>query len=138
MHCFSLLLLGMFLSSLATLNFSLSLMVGLLSTPLSFVVRPYSSSTSSTTTTSQTVKRWAASALLQGLAPTSVLVVWSSVYWGVGDGGGMGVGEVLRQAAFGWRVWGMYTSVVIWGVWWPAWLVGAVVVLGRPEEKGVV
>lgn len=43
------------------------------------------------------------------------------------------IGEVLREAAFGWRVWGMYTSVVVWGVWWPAWLVGAVVVLGRPE-----
>ena len=33
---FSLLLLGMFLSSLATLNFSLALIVGVLSTPLTF------------------------------------------------------------------------------------------------------
>lgn len=130
MHCFSLLLLGMFLSSLATLNFSLSLIIGLLSTPLSFVVRPYPSSAA---------KRWAVSALLGVLSPMCVLTVWVGVYWGIGGGGagGMGVGEVLREAAFGWRVWGVYTSVVVWGVWWPAWLVGSVVVLGRPVEKGV-
>ncbi|CAN8104741.1 unnamed protein product [Discula destructiva] len=122
MHCFSLLLLGMFLSSLATLNFSLSLMVGLLSSPLSFVVRPYSAA--------QGWRRWASAALLHAVAPTSVLVAWSA-YWGGG------VGAVLREAAFGWRVWGMYTSVVVWGVWWPAWLVGVVVVLGRPGWKEV-
>src|SRR5436190_1097544 len=34
---FSLLLLGMFLSSLATLNFSLALLVGLLATPLTYI-----------------------------------------------------------------------------------------------------
>lgn len=124
MHCFSLLLLGMFLSSLATLNFSLSLMVGLLSSPLSFM-RPWPQ---------LPAMRWACAALLNLVAPTAVLVGWS-IYWhgGLGDS----VGEVLREAAFGWRVWGMYTSVVVWGVWWPAWLVGAVVVLGRPEAKRV-
>lgn len=120
MQCFSLLLLGMFLSSLATLNFSLSLMVGLLSSPLSFM-RPWPK---------LPAMRWFCVILLNLVAPTAVLAIWSA-YW---HGGSLGsVGEVLREAAFGWRVWGMYTSVVVWGVWWPAWLVGVVVVLGQPN-----
>ncbi|PSR92327.1 Gaa1-like protein [Coniella lustricola] len=124
MQCFSLLLLGMFLSSLATLNFSLSLMVGLLSSPLSFM-RPWSR---------LPAMRWACTILLNIVAPTAVFVGWS-LYWREGGAGGLGtsIGEVLREAAFGWQVWGMYTSVVVWGVWWPAWLVGSVVVLGRPD-----
>lgn len=122
MQCFSLLLLGMFLSSLATLNFSLSLIVGLLSSPLSFM-RPWPISSA---------MRWFCTILLNLVAPTAVLAGWS-IYWHGGLGGS--VGEVLREAAFAWRVWGMYTSVVVWGVWWPAWLVGAVVVLGRPETR---
>lgn len=120
MQSFSLLLLGMFLSSLATLNFSLALMVGLLSTPLSFV-RPWPALPAA---------RWASTLLLNLLAPTAVLALWS-VYWS----GWGNLGEVLREAAFGWRVWGMYTSVVVWGVWWPAWLVGAIAVLGRPGAE---
>lgn len=114
MQSFSLLLLGMFLSSLATLNFSLSLMIGLLSSPLSFV-RPCPQ---------RPILRWLSTALLNLVAPTAVLAIWSAYWQG-------SVGEVLREAAFGWRVWGMYTSVVAWGVWWPAWLVGSVVVLGQ-------
>lgn len=122
MQSFSLLLLGMFLSTLATLNFSLSLMVGLLSTPLSFV-RPWPSLPAA---------RWASALLLHLLAPTAVLALWSA-YWSAWSS----LGEVLREAAFGWHVWSMYTSVVVWGVWWPAWLVGAVAVLGRPDVGGV-
>lgn len=122
MQSFSLLLLGMYLSSLATLNFSLSLMVGLLSSPLSFT-RPWPK---------MPAMRWICTVLLNLVAPTAVLAMWSAYWWGGSMGVGS-IGEVLREAAFGWRVWGMYTSVVVWGVWWPAWLVGAVVVLGRPE-----
>ncbi|KAF3763619.1 Gaa1-domain-containing protein [Cryphonectria parasitica EP155] len=125
MQCFSLLLLGMFLSSLATLNFSLSLMVGLLSSPLSFM-RPWPK---------LPALRWLCTVLLNLVAPTAVFAGWS-IYWH-GGLASSSVGELLQEAAFGWRVWGMYTSVVVWGVWWPAWLVGAVVVLGRPGAKGV-
>jgi glycosylphosphatidylinositol transamidase len=46
---------------------------------------------------------------------------------------GVGVGSVLQETAFGWHVWGMYTPVVVWCVWWPAWLVGSVLVLGKPR-----
>lgn len=125
MQCFSLLLLGMFLSSLATLNFSLSLMVGLLSCPLSFIARPWPK---------HPVMRWICTTVLNLVAPTAVLAIWiGSANWHGGHGSMSSLGEVLREAAFGWRVWGMYTSVVVWGVWWPAWLVGSVVVLGRPN-----
>ncbi|KAK3690030.1 Gaa1-like protein [Podospora appendiculata] len=115
--CFSLLLLGMFLSSLATLNFSLSLLVGLLASPLTFM-RPWPSSPA---------MRIACTVLLNAIAPTAVLVA-SAAYWQVG------VGEVLREAAFAWDVYGMYSPVVVWCVWWPAWLAGSVIDLGRPVE----
>ncbi|CAG8882220.1 unnamed protein product [Penicillium salamii] len=93
---FSLLLLGLSLSTLATLNFSLSFMIGLLCTPLSFMTR------------------------LQGAAPARLAT--SGVCWYTG----VSVETVLTEAAFGWDVWGMWTQVVVWCVWWPAWLIGGV------------
>ncbi|KAI1371915.1 Gaa1-like protein [Hypoxylon crocopeplum] len=113
---FSLLLLGMFLSSLATLNFSLAFLVGLLSSPLSFT-RPWPDSRAA---------RYAHAALLHLLSPPAVLLVGSAV-------SGVSVQTVLEEAAFGWHVWGLYTPLVVWCVWWPAWLVGEIVVLGRPK-----
>jgi glycosylphosphatidylinositol transamidase len=115
---FSLLLLGMFLSSLATLNFSLALIVGLLSSPLSFV-RP--------------ARHVAWSVPLAIISPPAVLALTAAVWK---HGGLTAIGDVLREAAFGWDVMGMYTPVVVWCVWWPAWLVGNLVVLGRPGERG--
>ncbi|ERT02658.1 hypothetical protein HMPREF1624_00959 [Sporothrix schenckii ATCC 58251] len=112
---FSLLLLGMFLSSLATLNFSLAFLVGLLASPLTFM-RPAPNSA---------VMRWLATALLNIVSPPGVLVACCAVWK-------LDVAEALRLAAFGWDVWGMYTAVVLWCVWWPAWLAGSVLVLGRP------
>jgi glycosylphosphatidylinositol transamidase len=38
---------------------------------------------------------------------------------------------LLKEASFGWNVWGMYTPVVVWCLWWPAWLVGMVNVFGE-------
>ncbi|KAK0610451.1 Gaa1-like protein [Bombardia bombarda] len=112
---FSLLLLGMFLSSLATLNFSLALLVGLLACPLTFM-QPWPRSP---------VMRGICMLLLDAVAPTSVLVA-GAVYWDVS------LGTVLREAAFAWDVSGMYSPVVVWCVWWPAWLAGSVTVLGKP------
>lgn len=109
---FSLLFLGMALSTLATLNFSLALLVGLLATPLSFV---------------QPVKnpalRWSLAGLLNLVAPPVVIFTASQV-WGIS------MSDVLREASFGWNVWGMYTAVVVWCLWWPAWLVGMINVFG--------
>ncbi|KAI9680756.1 MAG: Glycosyl phosphatidyl inositol protein transamidase complex subunit [Caeruleum heppii] len=106
---FSLLLLGMILSALATLNFSLALLVGLLSAPLSYV-RPLPE---------HRALAMVAGFLLHLMGPSAVLAgtCW---YWDTT------AGDVLVEAAFGWHVSGMWTQVVIWCVWWPAWLIGSV------------
>ncbi|KAL5355180.1 Gaa1-like protein [Aspergillus floccosus] len=109
---FSLLLLGLFLSTLATLNFSLSFMIGLLCAPLTFVSRlgPQTGAL-----------RYVVSALglgLLNLLSPPVVLLGLCAYMGVS------VEYVLTQAAFGWNVWGMWTQVVVWCVWWPAWLSG--------------
>jgi glycosylphosphatidylinositol transamidase len=56
---------------------------------------------------------------LNVLSPPAVLI-GACLYSGVS------VKSVLTQAAFGWNVWGMWTQVVVWCVWWPAWVVGCV------------
>ncbi|KAI3319030.1 Glycosylphosphatidylinositol:protein transamidase, GAA1 component [Xylariaceae sp. AK1471] len=132
---FSLLLLGMFLSSLATLNFSLAFLVGLFSTPLSFA-RPWPENAA---------MRYGYTIILNLVSPTAVVIAgaaaYASSYGGAGRLGGNGSGligtleDVLREAAFGWDIWGLYISVVVWCVWWPAWLVGSIVVLGQPRTK---
>jgi glycosylphosphatidylinositol transamidase len=30
----------------------------------------------------------------------------------------------------GWNVWGMWTQLVVWVVWFPAWIVGTTIVAG--------
>ena len=110
----------MFLSSLATLNFSLALITGLLATPLSFIQPCH-------TPTSKII----VSVLLNTISPTAVVLA-AAVYWGVG------VGDVLTGAAVGWGVSGTWTPVVVWCVWWPAWVAGGVVVLGGRGETGKV
>ncbi|PYH46859.1 rhomboid protein 2 [Aspergillus saccharolyticus JOP 1030-1] len=111
---FSLLVLGLFLSTLATLNFSLSFMVGLLCTPLSFVNRIDPHTTSRPI---RTVLSVLGLVFLNVLSPPVVLLVACSYF-------GTDVQTVLTQAAFGWDVWGMWTQVVVWCVWWPAWVTG--------------
>ena len=115
---FSLLLLGMFLSSLATLNFSLAFLVGLLSSPLTYI-QPVPN---------RPIMKTLLVPLLAVISPTVVLVA-ASWAWG------LGIGHVLKEAAFGWDVWGMNTQVVVWCVWWPAWVVGGVLLWGRPGEE---
>ncbi|ROT37905.1 GPI transamidase component GAA1 [Sodiomyces alkalinus F11] len=114
--CFSLLLLGMFLSALATLNFSLSFLVGLLAAPLTFM-QPCSNP----------VMGHTLFGVLQLISPTTVLYSASAYFH-------IDIGSVLKEAAFGWNIWGMYTPMVLWCVWWPAWLLSSVLVLGRPVQ----
>ncbi|KAH6989446.1 Gaa1-like protein [Ilyonectria sp. MPI-CAGE-AT-0026] len=109
---FSLLVLGMCLSTLATLNFSLAFLIGVLATPLSFV-RPVKS----------TAVRWSLAGLLNVVAPSTVVYTAAQI-WGVS------IADLLREASFGWNVWGMYTPVLIWCLWWPAWMVGVINVFG--------
>ncbi|KAK3984949.1 putative GPI transamidase component GAA1 [Cladorrhinum sp. PSN332] len=115
---FSLLLLGMFLSSLATLNFSLAMLIGLLSAPLSFV-KPFPKNMPA---------RIFTFVLLNLISPAAVLLA-SAAYWQVS------ITTILSEAAVAWHVCGTYSAVVVWCVWWPAWLAGCVVVLGRPETE---
>ncbi|KAL2009779.1 hypothetical protein VTN00DRAFT_5586 [Thermoascus crustaceus] len=111
---FSLLLLGLFLSALATLNFSLSFMVGLLCAPLSFIgeiPNPFRGGRVS--------RIWP---LLGWMVVSRVSPI--EVFYYACRYAGVPVSTVLTQAAFGWDVWGMWTQVVVWCVWWPAWLNG--------------
>lgn len=115
---FSLLLLGMFLSSLATLNFSLAFLVGLFAAPLTYL-QPLAK---------RPVIAGILAVPLSLLAPPMVVIAGTR-YWG------LGIGKVLKEAAYGWDVWGMNTQVVVWCVWWPAWLVGMVLLFGRPRSE---
>lgn len=117
---FSLLLLGLFLSALATLNFSLSFMIGLVCAPLSFIGRiPKHPESNNRQKTTVLVNLTSALGLLlmNLLSPPAVLL---AACWYTG----IPVSTVLTEAAFGWDVWGMWTPVVVWCVWWPAWLNG--------------
>jgi glycosylphosphatidylinositol transamidase len=111
-QCFSLLLLGMFLAALATLNFSLSFFIGIFSAPLSFI-RPFKNKAYAGIST----------LILAALNPVVVVRV-ATWYWGAD------VLEFLLRAAEGWHVWGLWTQVVVWLVWWPAWFVGSVTAAG--------
>ncbi len=113
----------MFLSALATLNFSLAFLVGLFSAPLTYIQPvPGHPITASILVI-----------LLTMLAPTTVILAGTK-YWG------LSFKQVLTEAAYGWDVWGVNTQVVVWCVWWPAWIVGMILLFGRPrvegEEKG--
>ena len=93
-------------------------MVGLFTSPLSFL-RPARSAAG----------KVAATVLLNLISPCAVLLA-GAAYWDVG------VAAVLREAAVGWTVCGTYSAVVVWCVWWPAWVVGGLVVLGGGAEDG--
>ncbi|KAK2802135.1 hypothetical protein FQN50_007499 [Emmonsiellopsis sp. PD_5] len=115
---FSLLLLGLFLSTLATLNFSLSLMTGLLCTPLTYIGHIQKSTKTPTITILLSLL---ALLFMNILSPTTLLLA-ACRYWQIP------VSTVLTEAAFGWDVWGMWTQVVVCCVWWPAWLCGCLLV----------
>ena len=99
----------MFLAALATLNFSLSILVGVLCVPLSYVRR---SDNNSITGLQMLI-----------LAMTNPLLVVQTATKLLG----VDLIDVLMQSAIGWHIWGMWTQVVVWLVWFPAWLVGALV-----------
>lgn len=111
----------MFLATLATLNFSLSLFVGLLSTPLIFTGKPFSSSVDAKDVFPSSAHKYISTLVLQLLSPP--VVIWAvCCIWDVD------LGEILEEAAFGWKVNGLWTQVVVWCVWWPAWMVRGVLV----------
>ncbi|KAI9708426.1 MAG: Glycosyl phosphatidyl inositol protein transamidase complex subunit [Bogoriella megaspora] len=120
LSCFSLLLLGMFLSFLATLNFSLAFLVGVATTPLSFVHLCIPSEPKLSSDGTKRVAACVLAVLLQVLSPLTLVL-------GVMYAMNISVQEVLMQASLGWHIHGLRTQVVVWLVWWPAWFVGSIV-----------
>jgi glycosylphosphatidylinositol transamidase len=119
----SLLMLGLFLSALATLNFSLSMTLGLLASPLAFVDRVAAGE--------YRARPWLAGLEYAALAVASpVGVIVGGAAWAVAKTGSADkVLEVLERLAFGWNVWGSWgVPVGVWCVWWPAWVLNAALV----------
>lgn len=121
LQCFSLLLLGMFLATLATLNFSLAFLVGLLAAPLSFVGIPMSAENEHVPPSISLRRKVVCNVLLHLFSPPVVVLAICRIF-------GVDAGAMLAEAAFGWKVSGLWTQVVVCCVWWPAWLVAAVIV----------
>lgn len=66
--------------------------------------------------------------ILAAIFNITLLVVASpfAALFAVGFYWGLDVQDILREASFGWWVWGMWTPVVVWCVWWPAWVVARI------------
>ena len=114
---FSLLALGICLSTLSTLNFSLGFFVGVLCSPLAFV-QPVSVSSRSGI--------WvvvAAIIAMQLVSPLNWFYLFSRLEFG------QKASELARMYLFAWKVWGVWTPLVWWCIWWPAWVAGLVVLV---------
>lgn len=103
-QCFSLLLLGVSLSALATLNFSLSYIVGLASIPLSFMRRR-----------NEAMKISIRDSVILGLLSPNM------VMYAVSFCCKLPVTNVLMDGLTEWHISGIWTQIVIWLIWWPAW-----------------
>jgi glycosylphosphatidylinositol transamidase len=110
----SLLVLGLFLTVLATLNFSLSMCLGIIAAPLAFVDR----------TQGRPVLAALQYSLLTILSPTG-LFFYTSFLLGKDEA----LTEWLTRLAFGWNIWGSWgVPVGVLCIWLPAWIVGATLV----------
>ncbi|KAK4497490.1 hypothetical protein PRZ48_011941 [Zasmidium cellare] len=123
LQSFSLLFVGATLSTWATINFSLALIVGLLASPLSFI-RPITLGTSPTEP----------NALLNIVHAVATSFVWLitspplalfALSWYLGKD----ITWMLVEIAKGWAAQGVWSILVIWSVWWPAWVLGGIVLV---------
>lgn len=117
-HCFSLLFLGAALSTLATLNFSQALFIGLLASPLSFV-RSFAPP-KSLPLLFRALLGLLATAVVVAVSPPAVLLIASKL-------SGKDYGELLAAAAWAWKVEKVWTAVTVWIIWWPAWVCASLV-----------
>jgi len=100
----------MSLSTLSTLNFSLGFFTAVLCAPLAFLSPLKSPSLHPL-----------AFLLMQALSPLNwfhVVALWQF---------GEGIQDLARLYRFAWKVLGVWTPLVWWCVWWPAWVAGLVV-----------
>ena len=117
----SLLVLGLLLSTLATLNFSLSLLLGLACVPILFATR-----TQTRQRSLKVVAIYTSQAALIAVSPMSMWL-FSHAYFGLASNSQQWAAKFIGQTAFGWNVLGSWgVSVGIWVVWFPAWMVTAV------------
>ena len=119
---FTLLLLGATLSTLSTLNFSLALTTAALCSPLNFIrplpsLHKVESVADGSDYLNSLVKILPATALYLAISPPVVLM-------GVSAWVGRGLEWFLLEMAKGWVAQGVWTALVVWGVWWPAWVLG--------------
>ena len=112
---FSLLALGICLSTLSTLNFSLGFFVAVLSSPLAFLQPIVDRSDH---------RIWLtviAFIAMQLISPLNWFHLIAKLEFGEQ------ISELARMYRFAWKVWGVWTPLVWWCIWWPAWLAGLVV-----------
>lgn len=112
---FSLLALGMFLSTLSTLNFSLGFFVGVLCSPLAFLA-PLSSLKKH-----RIIATVAVIVVMELISPLNWFYLVAKLEFGGG------VTELARYYHFAWNVWGAWMPLVWWCIWWPAWVAGLTV-----------
>lgn len=108
----SLLVLGLFLTVLATLNFSLSMCLGIIGIPLAFV----------SSTPGRPFLAALQYSILTILSPSGLFFYASYLL-------GRDHAEWLTRLAFGWNIWGSWgVPVGVLCIWLPAWVVGATLV----------
>ncbi|RMD39333.1 hypothetical protein DV735_g5790, partial [Chaetothyriales sp. CBS 134920] len=113
----SLLLLGLFLTVLATLNFSLSMFLGLACAPLAFVSRTPGKPVLA-------ALQYLALALFSPAAVSLGLLAYAQISLGSAR-----LSEWFTLLAFGWNVWGSWGVLVgVFCIWWPAWTAQALLV----------
>lgn len=115
LQSFSLLCLGATLSTWATINFSLAMAVGILASPLAFV-RPVSIRSPMFELAGRSV----AGVLHLAASPPAAFYALS---WYLRKD----MSWLLLESARGWAAMGVWTYLVVWGVWWSAWVLGGVV-----------
>lgn len=132
MQSFSLLFVGATLSTWATINFSLALIVGLLAAPLSFI-RPVSLGSSSTEPNAILNIAYSVICSLAWVITSPPMALFT-LSWYVGKD----ITWMLVEIAKGWAAQGVWSILVIWSVWWPAWVLGGIVLFSsilRPADS---
>ena len=72
-----------------------------------------------------------ATVLLAALSPPIVLY---GLHWYF-RGFQSEIGVTLLEMAKGWTAQGVWTGLIVWGIWWPAWIVGGAVLYSRTYSK---
>ncbi|KIV82092.1 hypothetical protein PV11_04225 [Exophiala sideris] len=114
----SLLLLGLFLTVLATLNFSLSMFLGIVCVPLAFVGRTRSYPGAA-------LLQYVVLAVMSPMGLAAGLVGYGFIVTGRDDL----LVQWLQRLAFGWNIWWSWgVPVGVLCIWLPAWIIGATLV----------